>query len=174
MIGRLKSVAAATALLSALGCVPVSAQVSFKSFGVVNAYINDMSADGSVAVGILLGSSTTPSPAGSQAFRWTAAGGVQNIGGHMNEVYISRDGKTIVGSALDTQGNGNAAIWQGGTNWKLLGGPPGSVPQGSVPFSAAATVSRVMGRWSWGRRIIQPHSNSEHSFVHSAGTPSME
>jgi probable HAF family extracellular repeat protein len=132
MIGRLKSVAAATALLSALGCVPVSAQVSFKSFGVVNAYINDMSADGSVAVGILLGSSTAPSPAGSQAFRWTAAGGVQNIGGHMNEVYISRDGKTIVGSALDAQGNKNAAIWSGGTNWKLLGGPPGSVPQGSV------------------------------------------
>jgi uncharacterized membrane protein len=106
--------------------------VSFKSFGVVNAYINDMSADGSVVVGILLGSSTAPSPAGSQAFRWTAVGGVQNIGGHMNEVYISRDGKTIVGSALDAQGNMNVAIWSGGTNWKLLGGPPGSVPQGSV------------------------------------------
>jgi uncharacterized membrane protein len=132
MIVDFRLVAAATALLSAMGSIPASAQVSFQSFGVVNAYINDLSADGSVAVGILLNSSSAPQPAGSQAFRSTATRGVQNIGGHMNEVYISRDGKTIVGSALDTQGNGNAAIWQGGTNWKLLGGPPGSVPQGSV------------------------------------------
>src|SRR6516162_4904062 len=101
MIGYLKNVAAAAALLSALGSIPASSQVSFKGFGVPNAYINDMSADGSVAVGILLNASTTAQPAGNQAFRWTAAGGVQNIGGHMNEVYISRDGKTIVGSALD-------------------------------------------------------------------------
>jgi probable HAF family extracellular repeat protein len=58
----------------------------------------------------------------------------------MDTVSISRDGTTIVGAALDAQGNKNAAVWQGGTNWKVLGGVPGGVPQGLV-LSAGYGVS---------------------------------
>src|SRR5215472_3102224 len=90
---------AVTTLFCTLASNLVSAQVSFKEFGVPNAYINDISADGSVVVGILLGTGAVPIPTGNRAFRWTAAGGVENIGGHMNVVSISRDGKTIAGSA---------------------------------------------------------------------------
>jgi probable HAF family extracellular repeat protein len=131
MIFHLKRLAVTT-LFWTLASNLVSAQVSFKGFGVPNAFINDISADGSVVVGILLGTGTVPNPSGDQAFRWTAAGGVENIGGHMDKVSISRDGTTIVGSTLDAQGNKNAAIWQGGKSWKLLGGVPGGVPQGFV------------------------------------------
>jgi probable HAF family extracellular repeat protein len=46
--------------------------------------------------------------------------GVTPIGGRA-AVAISRDGKTIVGNALDGRGVENAAIWQGGTSWRLLG-----------------------------------------------------
>jgi probable HAF family extracellular repeat protein len=34
---------------------------------------------------------------------------------------VSRDGRTIVGRALDANGKENAAIWLGGTEWRLLG-----------------------------------------------------
>ena len=79
MIFHLNRIAAVTALLWALGTSPASAQVTFNAFGVADAYISDMSANGSVVVGILLGTATVPNPTGNQAFRWTAAGGVQNI-----------------------------------------------------------------------------------------------
>ena len=137
-----------TALLGALGSNPASAQVTFNAFGVIDAYISDMSADGSVVVGILLGTATVPNPTGNQAFRWTAAGGVQNIGGHMDTVSISRDGRTIVGAALDAQGIKNAAVWQGGKNWKLLGGVPGGAPQElvlSVAYGVSGDGSVVVG-----------------------------
>jgi probable HAF family extracellular repeat protein len=39
-------------------------------------------------------------------------------------VKISRDGKVIAGEAKDTNGVTTAAIWQGGTQWRTLGGPP--------------------------------------------------
>ena len=45
-----------------------------------------------------------------------------------------------MGAALDAQGNKNAAVWQGGTNWKVLGGVPGGVPDLSV-LSQAFGVS---------------------------------
>ena len=148
MIFHLKRAVAVTALLWALGSNPASAQVTFKAFGVKDAYISDMSADGSVVVGILLGTSTVPNPTGNQAFRWTAAGGAETIGGHMDTVSISRDGRTIVGAALDAQGIKNAAVWQGGTNWKLLGGVPGGVPQElvlSVAYGVSGDGSVVVG-----------------------------
>ena len=115
--------------------IPASAQVTFQPFGVQDAFINDMSADGSVVVGMWVSSGMN-----TQAFRWTPAGGVQNIGGDMDTVRISRDGKTIVGAARDASGIRSAAIWQGGTNWRTLGGVPGGVPSGAV-LSAALGVS---------------------------------
>ena len=53
-------------------------------------------------------------------FHWMPTGGVVSIGG-VEAVDVSRDGKVIVGSALDRQPLEHAAIWTGGTSWRLLG-----------------------------------------------------
>jgi uncharacterized membrane protein len=108
----------------ALAPIPANAQVTFKGFGITNFIIQGMSADGSVAVGK---SGSSPG-----ALRWTAAGGIEDIGGNMDGVDVSRDGKTIAGSAVDSQGIRNAAIWQGGKNWRLLGGVPGGAASGTA------------------------------------------
>jgi probable HAF family extracellular repeat protein len=126
----------AAILLGALLAVPAPGQVTFTPFGTLDAFINDMSADGSVIVGMWVAQNMS-----TQAFRWTAAGGVVNIGGDMNVVRISRDGKTIVGAARDASGIRSAAIWQGGTNWKTLGGVPGGVPGSNDQLSSANGVS---------------------------------
>jgi probable HAF family extracellular repeat protein len=43
------------------------------------------------------------------------------IGGGVGAYAVSRDGRTIVGSALDSRRVAQAAIWQRGTEWRLLG-----------------------------------------------------
>jgi probable HAF family extracellular repeat protein len=54
------------------------------------------------------------------ALTWMPTSGVTPLGGTRGTA-ISRDGMTIVGSALDANGKENAAIWTGGTEWRLLG-----------------------------------------------------
>jgi probable HAF family extracellular repeat protein len=54
------------------------------------------------------------------ALTWMPTSGVTPIGGRQ-AVAVSRDGKTIVGRALDARGLENAAIWTGGRQWRLLG-----------------------------------------------------
>ena len=54
------------------------------------------------------------------AFYWMPTTGVVYIGG-VQGVAVSRDGRTVVGRALDARGKQNAAIWQRGTEWRLLG-----------------------------------------------------
>jgi probable HAF family extracellular repeat protein len=51
---------------------------------------------------------------------WMPTVGTQAIGGFGTSA-ISRDGKVIVGTALDSRRLQNAAIWQGGREWRLLG-----------------------------------------------------
>jgi probable HAF family extracellular repeat protein len=51
---------------------------------------------------------------------WMPTSGDQKIGG-TGAYAISRDGKTIAGRALDSRGLENAAVWQGGGNWRVLG-----------------------------------------------------
>lgn len=52
----------------------------------------------------------------------TAIGGTQGVA-------VSRNGKVIIGRALDDAGFENAAIWTGGTSWRLLGSfTPGAQP----------------------------------------------
>ena len=116
-------------------CAPLSAQVTFKEF-LTFCFITDISADGSVAVGWYDGAKT-------DNFRWTAAGGLELIGvpGMFQNLYISRDGKTIVGTVPDAAGNSNAAIWQGGKNWKILTPFPGAVPSEGHKLSYANGVS---------------------------------
>ena len=118
----------------------LGAQGSFTRLGTPAAYPTGISADGTIVVGAR--SNFGP------AFRWTAADGVVNIGGVGFQARISRDGKTIVSDANDSNGLANAAIWQGGTNWKVLGGIPGGQPSGpylSSAWDVSADGSVVVG-----------------------------
>ncbi|HKE24482.1 MAG TPA: hypothetical protein VKB88_19095 [Bryobacteraceae bacterium] len=130
------SLASAPLLTTAVASEHGQRQAVFQRFGVQDAYLVDMSADGTVAVGVWVSPGTS-----GRAFRWTAAGGVDDIGGDMDNVYISRDGKTIVGRAQDSQGIRSAAIWIGETAWKTLGGVPHGVPDSRAVLSAAHGVS---------------------------------
>lgn len=54
------------------------------------------------------------------ALHWMPTAGATAIGGIVGAA-VSRDGKTIVGDALDERGLENAAVWQGGQSWRRLG-----------------------------------------------------
>jgi probable HAF family extracellular repeat protein len=54
------------------------------------------------------------------SFYWMPTSGVTSIGG-TQAAAVSRDGRTIVGNELDDAGHEQAAIWTGGTTWRLLG-----------------------------------------------------
>jgi probable HAF family extracellular repeat protein len=71
----------------------------------------DVGANASVIAGIF---------ANGGALYWMPTSGVQSIGGTSTNA-ISLDGKTIIGRAFDSQRHENAAIWQGGKEWRLLG-----------------------------------------------------
>ena len=136
MLELFRSLAVAVVLLPVFTCTPATAQVSFKEF-LDFCFITDMSSDGSVAVGWYDSFDTT------DTFRWTAAGGVELIGvpKMYQSVYISRDGKTIVGTVLDSAGNYNAAVWQGGRSWRILAPFAGAVPSEQHTISSAYGVS---------------------------------
>jgi uncharacterized membrane protein len=55
----------------------------------------------------------------AQAATWMPTSATTPLGG-TSGVAISLDGKTIVGRALDAGGFEHAAIWAGGTQWRLL------------------------------------------------------
>jgi len=71
----------------------------------------DVGANGWVSVGVLLNGG---------GIYWMPSTGTVPLGGTQAKA-ISRDGKTILGNALDSQGRENAAIWISGTSWRLLG-----------------------------------------------------
>jgi probable HAF family extracellular repeat protein len=154
---RFMSRAIAAALLALAGG-NLPAQVTFRGFGTNDVYITDMSADGTVVVGMFVAG-----PKANTAFRWTAAGGLEEIGGNMDTVRISRDAKTIVGSTLDSQGIRNAAIWMGGKNWRVLGGVPGGVP-GEI--SAGGSLSQALGVSADGS-VIVGSANVASQLVHA-------
>lgn len=75
--------------------------------------------NGFTVVGTILGGGSDPQFS-NQGFYWMPTTGVVPIGGTQG-AGISRDGSVIVGRALDERGYENAAIWQGGTEWRVLG-----------------------------------------------------
>jgi probable HAF family extracellular repeat protein len=77
----------------------------------LNFLATDVGANGFVVIGSIYNGG---------AFHWMPTSGVTPIGGYQG-VAVSRDGKTIIGVAKDQHGIENAAIWTGGTNWRLLG-----------------------------------------------------
>jgi probable HAF family extracellular repeat protein len=84
-----------------------------------NALAADVGAGGFVVIGTFLDGG---------ALHWMPTGGLEAIGGTQG-IAVSRDGKTIIGRALDDRGLENAAIWQGGTDWRTLGSfSPGAQP----------------------------------------------
>ena len=101
-----------TALAMAVGAGPVLAQ--FTPMRTANTYVTSMSADGSVVAGVW----------GSEgpAWRWTSETSVVDIGSISQIVGVSRDGRTIVGTAKAADGLGYAATWQSGKQWVTL--PP--------------------------------------------------
>jgi probable HAF family extracellular repeat protein len=124
-------------VLSQTAPLMAQGEVTFQQFPVTGVFIQAMSADGSVVVGKWI----LPPSKSAGAFRWTAAGGVEDIGGDMDAVYISRDGKTIVARAADSKGVKQAAIWQSGKDWKLLGGFPNGTPDERSVLSSGNGVS---------------------------------
>src|SRR4029077_21095870 len=71
---------------------------------------SSVSAGGAVVVGSLA----------AGGFYWMPTTGVIYAGGRC-ATKVSRDGKVIVGQADDASGIRQAAIWQSGTQWRLLG-----------------------------------------------------
>src|SRR5262245_45470837 len=69
------------------------------------------------------------------AFHWMPTGGTVDIGA-LTASGVSRDGKTIVGSALDRTGLENAAIWTGAKTWRTLGSIGGARPCDALLSSA--------------------------------------
>ena len=127
-------------LLMAVAVTPVLAQGTFTPLGVANTYVTSMSADGSVVVGVW----------GNEgpAWRWTAGTGVVDIGSISQTVSVSRDGRTVVGTAKDSQGIGYAAVWQSGQQWVTLPPPPNSLPQdgkATVGYGVSADGSVIVG-----------------------------
>ncbi|HJS59301.1 MAG TPA: hypothetical protein VKA01_14460 [Vicinamibacteria bacterium] len=69
-------------------------------------------------------------------FHWMPTSGVVFIGGRQ-ALSTSRDGDTIVGEALDASRLQQAAIWQRGTEWRLLG----SIVPNARPCDADLSVA---------------------------------
>jgi len=119
---------------------PVWAQGTFTPLGTKDTYVSGMSADGSIIVGVWgnLG----------PAWRWTAQTGAVDIGSVSQQVKISRDGGTIVGTAKDSYGVAYAAIWQSGKQWLTLPPPAnGRVQDGGVTsaWGVSADGSVIVG-----------------------------
>jgi uncharacterized membrane protein len=75
---------------------------------------------------------------GSYTFRWTRDGGTEILGPAFGQASVSRDGSTIAAD-ITSDGHTTAAIWQGGTDWRSLGGYPGS--EGCPDLSDVYAVS---------------------------------
>jgi probable HAF family extracellular repeat protein len=91
-----------------------------------------VSAAGAVLVGSL---------DGGGGFYWMPTTGVISTGG-TSSASVSRDGRTIVGSAADARGIVQAAIWLRAAEWRLLGSfGPGAAPC-DMSLSSAADTSR--------------------------------
>ena len=114
-------------VLVVLAASTVCAQGTFTGLGSPNTYVGGMSADGRVIVG----SRSQFGP----VWRWEGTS-VVDIGGAGATAKISRDGKVIISDAKDSNGVRSAAIWQGATSWRILGGIPNGKPLDNVSSTA--------------------------------------
>ncbi|MCU0229953.1 MAG: hypothetical protein MUC67_01105 [Acidobacteria bacterium] len=102
---------------------------------------------------------------------WTADGQVLMIGappsGYFEVTALSDDGSTVVGNVYVTDGplapHFEAAIWLGGSDWRLLGYLPGSGPCGDLltsAFDVSGDGSKVVGL-AW---LAPDCSDTAHGF----------
>jgi hypothetical protein len=129
-------------IVAALAVAPAFARVDFTPLGVYDAVPFDLSDDGSKVV--LTGYFGFPN------LYWTADEGVVDLGGGCGagQIAISGDGSVIVGCAQDENGKGQAGLWLGGQDWKLLGSEPGGVPCDSSlssPWDVSQDGTRAVG-----------------------------
>ena len=90
-----------------------------------------VSASGSIVVG----SYRLP-----DGFYWMPTTGDVFIGGGVGAFAVSRDGRTIAGTALDPRRVEQAAVWQRGAEWRLLGSiRPNAVPCGELLSAGRGT-----------------------------------
>jgi len=109
-----------------------------------NCIPTDVSADGSVIVGVAINASGH-----EEAFRWTQSTGVVGIGtlpGKLgsNAWGVSADGSTVVGSSYDTDGNSEAFRWTQETGMVGLGTLPGG--DRSTAYGVSADGAIVVGQ----------------------------
>jgi probable HAF family extracellular repeat protein len=98
----------------------------------VGALPGGVSASGAVVAGAF---------AGAGGFYWMPTTGAIFIGG-LGATTVSRDGSTIVGTALDSQNRMNAAIWQRAAEWTVLGSIRPGAADCSRSLSGANDTSR--------------------------------
>lgn len=107
------------------------------------------------------------------AFHWMPTSGTSAIGARQG-VDVSRDGKTIVGNALDQAGRENAAIWTGGTNWTVLGSiTPNAQPCDALlsgAYGTNADASVIVGLAWDGCSIARAFRWEESTGVVNLGT----
>jgi hypothetical protein len=107
------------------------------------------------------------------AFHWMPTSGTTAIGARQG-VDVSRDGNVIVGNALDQAGRENAAVWTGGTSWRLLGSiSPTAQPCDdllSAAFGASGDASVIVGLAWDGCRIARAFRWEESTGVVDLGT----
>ena len=136
---RIFSIAMAVAVLAG---TPALARTSFTPLNAPFAVPQDITADGTKLV--LTGYFGFPN------FYWTASEGLVDLGGGCGagQISISADGSVIVGCTQDENGYGQAGLWLGGQDWKLLGSEPGAVPCDtslSSPFGLSGDGTRAVG-----------------------------
>lgn len=102
---------------------------------------------------------------GEPIFVWSRGSGMQQIGGGCTagQVSISGDGSTVVGCVVDAvTGVQQAAVWQGGIDWKPLGSTDGAIPCGfdlssswGVDDSGSTAVGLV-----WLEQVCRAHAGA--------------
>jgi probable HAF family extracellular repeat protein len=106
------------------------------------------------------------------AFTWLPTSGVVPLGGRQ-AIAVSRDGRTIVGEALDSRGYQNATIWSGGTI-RTLGSFHANAQPCDTDFSNALGTSadgKVVVGLAWdGCRIARAFRWEESTGVVDLGT----
>lgn len=117
----------------------------------------DIAADGKTIVGYF--SSTLAAP----TFRWTEAGGVENIGGAGSTASIASDGSAIVSNTFREDGFQAASIWMGGTSWREIPALAGSC-DGAEPV----TKSVAFGVSNGGATVVGLAFQGDHCGVPSA------
>ena len=147
-----------TAAIVGLACIltasgPLTAEdktILIELSGRASGLVNAVSATGSVVVGGL---------DSGGAFYWMPTTGAIFAGG-LGAIDVSRDGRTIVGSALDPQLRQNAAIWLRSAEWRLLG----SFSPTAVPCDRF--LSTGLGTSADGR-VVVGHAYNGCTFTHA-------